>query len=485
MGSIRIKYWKLIIPGIWLFFGLSIFYPASISEAQNTTAQPADSIRIIENQSDTQVRITRVEDSVTSKPQETKETDSPEQATSNKSREPHSQINKLILQFYGEKNLGELKDNLIIYGNKHFPTITRNLYIRIIEKTYTYPIIFLFIMLILFFILSVNLVLLVLYYTNNRMNRNERYNSIYRNLYEDIFRSYLFGEINWEKASKKLKKVKTPRNRKIITEVLINFKENLRGEMDSIISEIFVKLGLHKDSLKLAKSSFYFRKVQGVRELTILNPEGALEIIPNYLNNSHSLVRTESQVSYVRLHPEKPFGFLRTLTYPFSRWTQISTFYIFRLHQLPVPSFVDYLDSRNANVRNFCLRMIIFFQQIENASEIFKLLESKVESTRFLSIKAINDLRLFDGKNLIKELYHTETEINKTEIIKALKNIGNNEDFDFLESIIQSDSVSLKTEACRSLYYINNQGKERLISMNQNPDLEIDKYLAHITDPRN
>ena len=480
MRSVKRMNWKLIISATWFFFGISVLSPktsfgeTNIDSSEVNLQQPE---KFNEPKIDTDTLIS-------GSPEKTQQ-NTLEAQVSNKSTEPHNVINKVILQIYGKQNLYELKEKLESYGNKHLPISFRKIYIQVIDKTYTYPIIFLFIVLIFLFIFSATIVLFILYYTNTRMNRNERYVRIYKNLYEDVLRSYLFGEIDWEKASLKLKRITRRQNRKILTDVLFTFKENLRGDMDSLIPEIFLKLRLQNDSIKLATSSWYFRKVQGIKELTNLYPEGALKLVPNYLNDSHNLVRAESQVAYVRLHPEKPFEFLRSLSYPFSRWTQLSAFYIFRLHQLPIPAFVDYLDSRNANVRNFCLRMIIFFQQLENASEIFKLLDSKLESTRLLSIKAINDLRLYEGKEQIKKMYSTENETNKIEIIKALKNIGNDEDFDFLESIIRSGSVSQKTEACRSLYYISNQGKERLTVLAQTTDLEIEKFLAHIIDPRN
>ena len=404
--------------------------------------------------------------------------------TSETFEKPKKVIDAFILWIYGKKELLELKRDLISYAPS-FPQFARKYYILLIERTYDHPIVPIFIFLILIFMANGLIVLLILYLTNKQKTQRERYINIYRNLYEDILRSYLFGEIEWEKALPKFKKLKNPLNRKILTSVLLTFKENLRGEMDTQIPEIFVKLGLNTDSLQLAESSFYSKKVQGIRELTNLYPEGAMAIIPTYINHPHDLVRTESQVSYIRLNPERPFEFLKTLTSPFPRWTQLSAFYLLRLHQLPVPAFVDYLDSKQPTVRNFCLRMIIFFQQLENASEIFKMLESPLEMTRFLAIKAVNDLRLFDGKKLIKDMYAAETNKNKIEIIKALEKIGNEEDFDFLESIIRTGSVTLKTEACRSLYFMNKEGQERLTLLSRDTDLQIEQYLAHITDPRN
>lgn len=396
-----------------------------------------------------------------------------------------NRVNRVVLWLLGDKNVSEFKNRMIDFGNNNLPLFLRKYYMRLVDRTYTFPIIILFLVLIIVLIVNITLVLLVMYFTNKRKNHKERYIRIYRNSYEEVLSSYLFGEIEWELALLKLKKLKKPLNRKILTDVLLMFKENLRGEMDSQIPQIFMKLGLEKDSLKLTKSYYYHSRIEGLKALTNLNPENAKEIIPNYLNDKHFLVRTEAQVSYVRLHPENPFEFLKTLTNPFPRWTQLSSFYIFRLHQVPVPAFVDYIDSGIPTIRNFSLRMIIFFQQLENASEIYKLLESPLEMTRLLSIRAVNDLRLYEGKQIIKNMYQSETGNIKLEIIKAIKNIGNEDDFDFLESIIHSESISLKTEACRSLYYINNEGRERLNFLNQNSDLKIDQFLAHVTDPRN
>lgn len=400
-------------------------------------------------------------------------------------RGTQKEINKFVIWALGDSNNNEFKIHMMDFGKNNLSPFLLKYYRPLVEKTYTYPIILLFIILILFLILNVTVVLWVMYFTNRIKNHNERYVRIYRNSYEEILRSYLFGDIDWDSALLKFKKLKKSQNRKILTDVLITFKENLRGEMDSQIPQIFIKLGLENDSLKLTKSAFYFRRIEGLKALTNLDPENAKKIILNYLDDLHITVRTEAQISYVRLYPEKPFEFLKTLKKPFPRWTQLSSFYIFRLHQVPIPAFVDYLDSEIPTIRNFSLRMIIFFQQLENASAIYKLLESPIEMTRFLSIKAINDLRLFEGKQIIKNMYHSESGNNKLEIIKAIKNIGNDEDFDFLESIIRSDSISLKTEACRSLYYVNNEGPERLNILNQNSDLKIDQFLTHVTDPRN
>jgi hypothetical protein len=129
--------------------------------------------------------------------------------------------------------------------------------------------------------------------------------------------------------------------------------------------------------------------------------------------------------------------------------------------------------------------MITYFQQLENVSEIFKMLDSKAEITRYLTYRAINDLRLYEGKELIKNRFSSETEKNKLEIVKALRNIGLTEDLEFLENVISKESVSLKIEACRTMYFMNQESREKILQMNEKNNAGLGLYIAHVTDSRN
>ena len=462
--------------------GITGAFPRQVADEPipQTEVKPDSVAKTKVQQSDTVKIIRNIPDSL---PQTKKTTAIPSALP--RSSAPHRELNQLILRFIGDKNVNQTKKELLEYGKNHFPVSIRKIYNSFIERTYTYPIVLIFIILILFFIFNLSFILLIIYNTNKFKNKKERYRIFYKNYYEEVLSLYLFDINDWNTTVTKLKRLRNPENRRILTLVLLIFKENLRGEMDAKITEIFVRLELNKDSLKLTKSPFYYKKAQGIRELTNLDPKSATNIINNFINDKHYQIRTEAQVSYVRLHPESPFDFLKNLLSPFSQWTQLTAFHIFRLHQIPVPAFINYIDSAQPNVRNFCLRMIIFFQQFEDATEIFKMIESKLETSRFLAIRAINDLRLYDGKSLLLKIYESEPVVNQIEIIKALRNVGDEEDFHFLESVILSGSVTMKVEACRSLYYMSRKGEETLSQISQKHNINLDLYLAHIKDPRN
>jgi hypothetical protein len=394
--------------------------------------------------------------------------------------------NFLLKYFFTKNEISALKNSLIDYGNNYLPRETRKVFTTLVERTFQFPVILLFVVFILFFMVNIILLFFLLNHTINRKRYKDRFVAIYGNMYEKVLLSYIFGEISWETASIKLKRKEGKSNRDILISILLTFHENFKGDMEKFVPDIFLKLGLQKDSLARAKSYFNYRKVQGIRELTYLYPDGARELIVDLINDPNDLVRAEAQTAFIRLNPDRPFDFFLSLKKPFTRWTQLSAFNLLRVKQLPVPSFADFLDSGHTNIRNFSLRMINYFQQLENSAKIFKILESPVEQTRFLSYKAINDLRLYEGKDEIKKRYFNETNCNKIEIIKALRNIGGPEDFEFLESIIgDKGSVSLRIEACKSMYFMGSEARERLMNMETGSVEGLQLLIAHVTDIRN
>lgn len=390
----------------------------------------------------------------------------------------------LSLLFKGRSN-PEILERLNYLCDHYLPSFLFTPAHRTVRLIVQFPSVLLLILLIVVFILNLASVLVILYISNIYKNRRERHINQYKKIYEEALLSYFFGLADWEATFTSLKYISEPLNRKILVSILLSVQENLKGGIDKDIPEIFVRLGLQNDAMKLATSKFYYNKIEGIRRLTYLYPDGAMKIIPKYLNANNDMVRAEAQAAYVRLHHNEPFGFFGELKKPFTRWTQLTAFHLLRLYNLNVGSFARYLNSSHTNVRNFCLRMIIYFQQLEDAPEVFRMIGSKVEITRWLAYRAINDLRLFDGKDLIKERFPYEPEKNRIEIIRAFRNIGSNEDFEFLLTVFRNGTVSEKTEACRSLYFVNADGKKLVESLESEPELEVGKFIAHITDPRN
>ena len=375
---------------------------------------------------------------------------------------------------------------IIIEGITPFlPSALVPFYIRMVDNAIRFPVVLFFLLLVILFALNAVMVMVALEMSNNMKNKIERFEELYREMYERALTGYIFQEYDIETAIQRIKNIHRPRNRKILVSVLFNFQKNISGELDQKLLDVFSRLGLHEDAMKKTQSTSFYLQIKGLSELTNLYPAGAFSIVKGLINDKNNELRAEAQTSYVRLNHDEPFLFLKSLTRPFTQWTQLTSFYIFRLHKLPAPSFVEYLKSDLYNVQNFSLRMIIYFQQKENAQEILKLLNASRERTRFLAIKACHELGIQEAKPLLKQAYETETYKNKLEIVKALLHLGEVKDFDFLEKIIRQKDVSLKIEACRSMYFMNSAGMENLLRLELEKELEIRPYIGHIYDPRN
>ena len=385
----------------------------------------------------------------------------------------------------GLKQLHKAEIAIVKFAGNFLPKAWIPYYGQMIDKAIRYPVILFFLLLIISFIMNAMLIIVFLELSNTIKNRLERFDELYTQMYERALTGYIFQEYDLETAIKQIKHIKYPRNRKVLIAVLFNFKKNLSGDLNDKLLDVFFKLELEKDSIKKTEGHSFYRRILGIRELTNLYPRAALPVVEAHINDENDELRAEAQTSYVRLNQEEPFRFLGSLRKPFTRWTQLTSFYIFRLHKLPAPSFVEYLKSDMYNVQNFSLRMIIFFQQIESAQEIIKMLDAKREMTRFLAIRAVNELGIQEAKPQLKEMYEKETYKNQLEIIKGFLHTGDSGDFDFLEAIIREKDITLKIEACRSLYFMSTPGKEKLLSLKEEKELDLEPFIAHIYDPRN
>ncbi|HET6557330.1 MAG TPA: SPOR domain-containing protein [Prolixibacteraceae bacterium] len=385
----------------------------------------------------------------------------------------------------GMENLDKLESLIIKEVTPHLPKSWVPFYEKMIDRAFRYPVVLLFMVLIILFILNAIVIVIILELSNTIKNNLGRFDALYTAMYERALTGYIFQEYDMETAVKRIKGIRYERNRKVFIEVLFNFKKNLSGDLEQKLLDISFALGLEKDSIRKTRARSFYRRIIGIRELTNLFPSRALPVVETYINDANDELRAEAQTSYVRLNHEEPFHFLKDLKRPFTRWTQLTSFYIFRLHKLPAPSFVEYLKSDLYNVQNFSLRMIIYFQQKENAQEIIRLLYAKREMTRFLAIRAVNELGIHEAKPLLKEVFGKETYKNRVEIIKGFEHMGEEEDFGFLENIIRQKDVTLKIQACRSMYFMSPSGREYLMSLTSDPELNIEPYIAHIYDPRN
>lgn len=382
---------------------------------------------------------------------------------------------------YTNKNL---RRTLIEKGNS-LPGPVGRIYTRIVEKTFRYPFVIFFLAIIAFLILNVLTVIVILFITNLIMNMRSQRKARLRDIYEKVLTDLMLEVIDIREAISKLEETKIKKNNDLLIEVMMDFQKSFRGDADRSILDLYQELGLSKVSYDKTYSSSFYRQVLGIRELANMRPEQATEMISTRLNDKIDIVRTEAQICYPYVNTGNPFGFLSILERPFSRWAQLNIYYFIKIHELPVPSFEQWLKSDHKNVVNFCIMMIALFQQRENAGEIIRLVRDPDENIRREAIRTCSDLSVFESKDVLKDVFHDETLKNQLEIIRAFRFIGDDSDLPFLEATLQSEEKSLRLETCRTIYNLSESARKSLEEINQSMNFILSTYIAHIKDSRN
>ena len=358
-------------------------------------------------------------------------------------------------------------------------------YILVIDKAFQFPFIFFILALILILIGNVLSVIVVLFVTNLIMNIQSKRRKKLRDLYEKILTDLMLQVINTNEAIRILSKPELKGNSNLLIDVLTDFQKSFRGDSDRLIVELYQEMNLDRISYNKTFSISFYQQVIGIRELANMHPDSATEMIVSRLNDPINIVRTEAQICYPQVNRESPFDFLDILKKPFSKWAQLNIYYFIKIHDMPVPSFDKWLKSEHQSVVNFCILMIALFQQQENSSEIIHLLHSPHEATRYEAIRTCGELHLFECKQELIDSFPNEPLRNQIEIMKVFYNIGDESDFQFIESVLKRENIALRLEACRTMVNISAEGTNRLAHTNETMNFVLTPFIAHIKDPRN
>lgn len=373
----------------------------------------------------------------------------------------------------------------LLNNQRYLPKPLNEFYTLLVDEAFRFPLIFFIIAIAIVLAVNVLLVIGILFLTNIIMNYRKKKSRKVRAIYEKVLTDLLLQVIDTSEAIRHLSKPRLKKKYNLLIDVMMDFQKSFRGEADRQITELYQAMDLGRISYNKTFAISFYTQVKGLRELTNMHPLHAKEMLIARLNDPNDIVRTEAQICYPYVNKQNPFGFLSFLEKPFSRWAQLNIYYFIKIHEMPVPSFDQWINSANPNVVNFSARMIDLFQQQENSPYLIQLLQNSSEATRELAITACGNLHVFESKPILKINYPTESTRNQLEIIKTLSFIGDDTDIPFLEEVVQSGMISLKLEGCRTLYYLSEKGRIQLEKLNQSINGELSLFISHIKDPRN
>ena len=92
-------------------------------------------------------------------------------------------------------------------------------------------------------------------------------------------------------------------NRQVLIDQIIDVMINLKGEIKQKAKDLYLSLGLKKDSMVKARSRKWHLKIKGYRELAFMDIRDANEHIIRSLESNNEILRMEAQIALVRLSP--------------------------------------------------------------------------------------------------------------------------------------------------------------------------------------
>lgn len=246
--------------------------------------------------------------------------------------------------------------------------------------------------------------------------------------------------------------------RQALIDRLIHYRANVRGSMGEQLRNLYIQLDLDKDSLKKLKSRKWEKKVQALAELSNMNMSIADVSILPLTNSNNRELRAAARHAYIKLSKNEPFKFFDVATEPLLMWDQVELFKIISTTEhLAIPNFAQWITySSNKTVIQFCLKLVVHYNQLSAVPAVVRLLETKDHFIRADAINCLGKMKIEDVEEKLVYMYNSQPLNCRLEILKALGRISSGKYVDFLrQEFLHATDFEVRKHAAKSL--INNK----------------------------
>lgn len=243
--------------------------------------------------------------------------------------------------------------------------------------------------------------------------------------------------------------LKYPLNREVLSEVLMDLRHDVSGEVQVRLFNLYQDLGLHRDAFKKLGSWHWVKVSQGILELTEMQVWKSYHIIKRHVNDHRSIIRLQAQLAIVSLRDEGISFFLDTVSHRISEWQQLKLMEILMQREdFDPPRFKRWLISENRDVVLFSLRLIKHYKQNDAAHAIITLLGHCSQTIKVAALECIKEFRFAEAANPLKQHFKQAHSELKVLILDALEPVSKLSDLTWLQKIAERDeSFLVRTKA--------------------------------------
>ncbi len=266
--------------------------------------------------------------------------------------------------------------------------------------------------------------------------------------------------------------------RKLLLSSVIDLSLSLKGDLIYQVRDIYMAFGLHKFSLKLIKSRFWYTKCTGIYHFQSLNFVHGQKYIKPYISSKNEILRSNAFIAHLYLTTE-PFDFLVDYPFPISSVNEYKVIDVFYMKKEPTPKNIDkWLEAKNESVVILGLKVMVFYNDTASSERIIELLSHREFRIRQEAIFSIRELFIIDAEEPLQKSFDSEKKLLKIEILKSLAVIGSESTVSFIsKGLIRKDlDNDIKMELLKCLKAVDIDYFNTRFMM----DMEIERMKAHI-----
>ena len=290
-----------------------------------------------------------------------------------------------------------------------------------------------------------------------------------------------------EKYTHKFKKL--PINRKaiklIVEAEIVRFHQQFTGKTAEILSGLYVALELEKIAYKRLRDSNWENQVHGIKILAQLNIKHAAPKLVALCDDEISTLRMEAQAAFLKLSDTAPFRFLDRAREHILDWHQLVLLEVITTAQdLAIPSFSQWLASKNDSVVILCLKLIRQYQQFEAIPNLLDLLDHTNDEVRLLAIELLGQFEAYAHESELINRYKTANKNEKLAILHAIGQIESGKQLGFLQAQLVDDSYDIVIKALLAIKKHGTVGKELVKQLYETALPKNRLLIDHLSDHR-
>ncbi|MBA3827468.1 MAG: HEAT repeat domain-containing protein [Taibaiella sp.] len=274
--------------------------------------------------------------------------------------------------------------------------------------------------------------------------------------------------------------------RAALIKALLGYKRNFGGDLGALLRKLYIDMDLQNDSFNKIDSSRWYRKIQGIVELTQMEIRISDVTILPLTNSKIPELRVAARNAYLQISKNNPFKFFDIATEPLLPWDRLEMFKIITTTKdIAIPNFSRWISySTNKSIVSFCLELIAHYSQHNAIPAVMHLIDTNDHFLRARAINCLGKLRAEEAEDKFIEIYTNQPINCQLEIIKALGRINSGRYIEFLKhEFLYSFDFYIRKNAARAIIRNVDIGSDTYNDLMRSSSTENQLILKHCSNP--